>query len=368
MYIVHCTSPYCTPLPFVSIEVTPSSTDILYNGDSVTLICDISLEYAITTPSTILSVTSYWTRNSKPLSSISGSRITTNLVMNNSTLFKNALNISNLNYITDNGEYVCIADVKITDESIETTISTTSSQNVTGRFYYFILDSLVMLLSLVHCTSPYCTSLAFVSIEVTPSSTDILYNGNTAVLICAISFAHSIATSNSILLISSHWRRNSRPLSSINDSRITTDLMMNSPTLYTGILNISTANDIIDSGEYQCVVQIEIVSSDNIMTTILANASFDLVIGIAPPASSMEVRSGLSSMEVRSGSATHMHITSELSMTIMPSLPPVSQGNLNLILGGSSGASVLVFAVVLIVIVATVCGVIIRHKKYVKQW
>ena len=60
----------------------------------------------------------------------------TDFKMNNSTSFINTLNISNLNYTTDDGEYVCVADIEIiTNKSIETTITATLSQNITGRFH-----------------------------------------------------------------------------------------------------------------------------------------------------------------------------------------------------------------------------------------
>ena len=132
---IDCISPYCISLPFVSIEVTPSSTDILYTGDTIVLIC--TFEHDIVSSNSILSVTSQWTRNSKPLSGINNSRIMTDFIANNSTSFMNTLNISNLDSASDNGEYVCVANITVTDESLRhTTVTATSSYNITGRFQF----------------------------------------------------------------------------------------------------------------------------------------------------------------------------------------------------------------------------------------
>ena len=189
-----------------------------------------------------------------------------------------------------------------------------------------------------------------------------MYSGDTAVLMCTISLDYDISASSSIISVANHWRRNGQPLSSINDSRISTDLMMNNLTSFTSVLSISTASDIIDAGEYQCIARVAI-TEENIMATILTNASINLIVGIAPATST------ITPLITQVTSSELIQTTSELvlapSMTVMTK---VSGDNLSIIVvaGSASGAFVL-FVVLAIIIILVICVVFIKYKGITQQ-
>ena len=109
-----------------------NASDPLIN-DAV-LICNVVFNHSLLEPNSILYVATYWTKDSE---SVSVNDTGVNLVMADSLLFINTLlNISN--NAANNGEYVCLADIEIADDSlIQTTITASSSVNVPGRYIYF---------------------------------------------------------------------------------------------------------------------------------------------------------------------------------------------------------------------------------------
>ena len=176
---------------------------------------------------------------------------------------------------------------------------------------------------------------------------------------CTISLDYDISASSSIISVANHWRRNGQPLSSINDSRISTDLMMNNLTSFTSVLSISTASDIIDAGEYQCIARVAI-TEEKIMATILTNASINLIVGIAPATS--KITPLITQTELA-------QTTSELALAPSTTVvTKVSGDNLSIIVvaGSVSGASVL-FVVLAIVIILVTCVVFIKYKGITQQ-
>lgn len=235
------------------------------------------------------------------------------------------------------------------------------------------------------------------STEVLSSNTDPLYNGDTIVLTCTISLEYDISTPTSILSVTTQWQRNSQLLIT-NDSRIATELLTDNSTSFTSILNISVANDSIDTGEYRCTAQVRIADG-NAVTTILANnASFALIVDIAPEATSEVATMTLTSTQVNtllvtsevttlttmtstvvtqvtSQVTTMTQTTSEATQTappvvvmttmLAPSTAAIAGDNLDLIL---TATGAVLFVVLAIIVTFAICGVVIvKFKKAMKH-
>lgn len=90
----------------------------------------------------------------------------------------------------------------------------------------------------------------------------------------------SLLEENAILLIASHWTRDSEPIS-IDTNTFAADLEMVNETLFTSTLSINN-NDTTNSGEYACIADAEITHESSARTTIQSISSVALTDGRFP--------------------------------------------------------------------------------------
>lgn len=109
-----------------------NASDPVNNTDAALLVCNVAFDLSLLEQNTIFHIASYWTKDFEPITDTD--KLGAEFMMVNLSSFTSILTIPSFN---SSGEYTCIAEIRITDVTLNrtTNITTNSSLDVPGRLH-----------------------------------------------------------------------------------------------------------------------------------------------------------------------------------------------------------------------------------------